>query len=81
MGLGARSHDYRRSPGGVDFCFRCWKHYEPGAPIECPAYRADYDPEVLRDTIKQLTRAIEAEGYDVLVDVDGTYSVRLREPT
>lgn len=28
---------------------------------------------------KTLTSAIEAEGYDVLVDVDGTYSVRRRE--
>lgn len=29
---------------------------------------------------KTLVRAIEAEGYEVLIDVDGAHSVRLREP-
>ena len=31
--------------------------------------------------MKTLMRAIEAEGFDVMVDVDGTHSVRRREVT
>ncbi len=53
--------------------------YMPPAMYANLCGEAEKELRTASRAFKTLTRAIEAEGYDVLVDVDGAFSVRRRD--
>jgi hypothetical protein len=57
MGLGAKSHDWTRTPGNLSICLPCGQYAHERPTVDCPAYRPDYDPEVLRKRIAVLEAA------------------------